>query len=155
MISKTSRTSIVDRPQFINREEEREKLMKGLQSAKKSRGGMVLIEGEAGIGKTRLIEEAVTEARNLGFRVLSGRCLDYRRSPYLPFVEMLRDYFGISLDRLEDETKEDLLGSIEMEFRSLDRFKNEFLDFFFPSGEIIGGFRTEPRFEQGSSRNSK
>jgi predicted ATPase len=57
------------------------------------RGGRVaVIEGEAGIGKTRLVSELATHARGAGFEVLVGRCLDLvgTELPYQPFVEALR-----------------------------------------------------------------
>ena len=48
--------------------------------------------GEAGIGKSRLIEEFAEEARASGARVLIGGCLELGESglPYAPFIEALR-----------------------------------------------------------------
>src|SRR5262249_11536813 len=53
---------------------------------------IVLIPGEAGIGKTRLLHEAQTRARQDGLQVYHGRCREDVRFPYLPFVEALRTY---------------------------------------------------------------
>ena len=52
------------------------------------RGQVVLVSGEAGIGKTRLIEEVRTLG---GDRVtwLEGRCLSYGGLTAWPFVEIL------------------------------------------------------------------
>ncbi|MGH2658808.1 MAG: ATP-binding protein [Actinomycetota bacterium] len=54
-------------------------------------GGLILIEGEAGIGKTRLVEEALSRARDLGLQVLFGSAeeLEARRP------------FGVIADCLE------------------------------------------------------
>ncbi|MDQ1602494.1 MAG: hypothetical protein QOE01_339, partial [Actinomycetota bacterium] len=51
--------------------------------------GAVLVSGDAGVGKTRLLGELATEAEKLGYRVLVGHCLDFGDSalPYLPFSE--------------------------------------------------------------------
>jgi ATP/maltotriose-dependent transcriptional regulator MalT len=51
----------------------------------------VLISGDAGVGKSRLIEELAKTASSRGGRVLVGRCLDVGETglPYLPFVEIL------------------------------------------------------------------
>jgi tetratricopeptide (TPR) repeat protein len=53
---------------------------------------VVLVAGEAGMGKTRLTSELATRARAAGFEVLLGRCLDLvgTELPYQPFVEALR-----------------------------------------------------------------
>jgi len=53
----------------------------------------VLIGGEAGMGKTRLIGEFTAAARGAGARVLTGACLELGADglPYSPFTAMLRD----------------------------------------------------------------
>ncbi len=55
-------------------------------------GSLVLIGGEAGVGKSRLVEEAAAEARRLGFRVLTGHCVDQQGAPpYLPTIEHIEE----------------------------------------------------------------
>jgi DNA-binding NarL/FixJ family response regulator len=51
--------------------------------------GAVLLAGDAGVGKTRLLAELRTRAEAAGHRVLVGHCLDFGDSalPYLPFSE--------------------------------------------------------------------
>lgn len=55
----------------------------------KGTGRLVLIAGEAGIGKTRLAEEFGKIAAQRGCRILTGRCLPGAAHPYLPFQEAL------------------------------------------------------------------
>ncbi|MGH2343714.1 MAG: ATP-binding protein, partial [Chloroflexota bacterium] len=56
-------------------------------------GRALLLAGEAGIGKTRLAEEAVTIAVAHGFTVLWGRAGEGERHlPYMPIIEALRVY---------------------------------------------------------------
>ena len=60
-----------------------------------ARGGApraVLIGGEAGVGKTRLIREFAERARAAGARILTGGCLQLHTSdlPFAPFTAMLR-----------------------------------------------------------------
>ncbi|MEJ7634582.1 AAA family ATPase [Aeromicrobium sp.] len=52
---------------------------------------VVLVGGDAGIGKTRLLRELGARAREAGHRVLAGHCLDLGDSapPYQPFSEAL------------------------------------------------------------------
>ena len=59
---------------FVGRAEERATLVDALESALASRGGVVVVEGEAGIGKTRLVREITEDARWRGFDVLWGAC---------------------------------------------------------------------------------
>ncbi len=52
-------------------------------------GGNVLLGGDAGVGKSRLIAELSVAVQKEGWRVLVGHCLDFGDSalPYLPFSE--------------------------------------------------------------------
>src|SRR5690349_2944340 len=51
----------------------------------------VLLAGDAGVGKTRLLTELRDRAVSEGWQVLAGHCLDFADSalPYLPFSEIL------------------------------------------------------------------
>ena len=52
---------------------------------------MLLLSGDAGVGKTRLVTEALGALADRGWQPLVGHCLDFGESsmPYLPFAEML------------------------------------------------------------------
>ena len=52
---------------------------------------MVLLSGDAGVGKTRLLTELRDLAFTEGWQVFAGHCLDFGDSalPYLPFSEVL------------------------------------------------------------------
>ena len=53
----------------------------------------MLVGGEAGIGKTRLVEEFAGRVRARGARVLTGECLGIGDGglPFAPFVAALRE----------------------------------------------------------------
>ncbi|MGK5533285.1 ATP-binding protein, partial [Streptomyces sp. URMC 129] len=56
-----------------------------------SHGGLVLVAGEPGIGKTALVTGAAEEARALGALVLGGSCWDSENAPgYWPWVQVFR-----------------------------------------------------------------
>jgi hypothetical protein len=56
-----------------------------------SHGGLVLVTGEAGIGKTTLVTRAVEQARGSGALVLSGACWDSGSAPgYWPWTQVVR-----------------------------------------------------------------
>ena len=62
---------------------------------------LVLIEGEVGVGKSRLLAEA--ERRFPSVRVGRSRCLELERDlPYVPLAMALRDAFGSVPDLLEE-----------------------------------------------------
>ncbi len=82
----------VDRPLLVGREHElaqAERAWAGLASPGRPR--LLLVEGEAGIGKTRLLDAVADTAAATGGRVLRGRCHPAERSLFLqPFVDALR-----------------------------------------------------------------
>jgi len=79
---------IVSVPQIlVGRKEEIGRLNSHFEDAVNGRGSAVLISGEAGVGKTRLVNEFLDHARSLGVRVLSGWCLSEGSISYFPFIE--------------------------------------------------------------------
>lgn len=79
---------------FVNREKEFGELKRLLHEATSGKGNLVLVSGEAGIGKTRIVQELGKYGESKGVRFLKGRCLYHENSdPYLPFIDALREYF--------------------------------------------------------------
>ncbi|SES39268.1 regulatory protein, luxR family [Pedococcus cremeus] len=80
---------------FVGRDDDCERLARllGLDvpDGSPAHAGMVVLSGDAGIGKTRLLSEVAARATAQGWRVLVGHCLGEAGSslPYLPFTEML------------------------------------------------------------------
>ncbi len=80
---------------FVGRDAEFELLRGLLDGAIAGKGGVGLIEGEPGIGKTRMVEELVTYARVRGARVLTTSCQEADAVPaFWPFAEAIRSYIG-------------------------------------------------------------
>jgi DNA-binding SARP family transcriptional activator len=78
---------------FVGRERELALLDEALAAARGGRGRLVLLSGEAGIGKSRLTEELAGRAQDMGARVLWGRCWEAGGAPaYWPWVQALRAY---------------------------------------------------------------
>lgn len=81
------------RPQIVGRERERTMLREQLDRALDGAGRLVLVSGEAGIGKTTLIDELASAAAARGCLVLWGHAYDLSVTPaYGPWVELLRRY---------------------------------------------------------------
>jgi DNA-binding SARP family transcriptional activator len=97
---------------FVGRDAELERLRERWAEARAGTRAVVLMEGEAGIGKTRLASELAREVHREGALVLYGRCDEGLAVPYQPFVEALRPYACmVGLDRL--------LGDLAPELRRL------------------------------------
>ena len=78
---------------FVGREREIETLRNLFEEAAAGRGRMVLLSGEAGIGKTRTANELATYASSRGAEVLVGRCYEGEGAPaYWPWIQVLRAY---------------------------------------------------------------
>ncbi|TMD74836.1 MAG: hypothetical protein E6I77_11510 [Chloroflexi bacterium] len=80
-------------PVLIGRESELSLLEDSLLSAIRGEGGVVVLGGEAGMGKSRLVRELAHRAERLGCAVMSGTCSEAELSlPYLPFLEGIGNY---------------------------------------------------------------
>ena len=78
-------------PGFVGREAELAELARLWGEAVAGRPSLVLVAGEAGIGKTRLAAEAMRLAESTGGAVLQARCFEAERSLFLePVVDALR-----------------------------------------------------------------
>jgi DNA-binding CsgD family transcriptional regulator len=77
---------------LVGRGRELRALTAALDEARRGRPGLVLVAGDAGVGKTRLLVEFVAQAGQAGATVMIGHCLDIGGVglPYLPFTEALR-----------------------------------------------------------------
>ena len=76
---------------FVGRDAPLARLTAALDRARAGERRLVLIGGEPGIGKTRLMAELCAAAHADGAEVRSGRCFEEAIAPYQPFVEALGD----------------------------------------------------------------
>ncbi|WP_405825386.1 AAA family ATPase [Streptomyces sp. NBC_01390] len=76
---------------LIGRDDELSRLGGVLDRARVREARAVLIAGDAGVGKTRILAEAAGRASDRGMTVLTGHCVDLGDVglPYLPFTEIL------------------------------------------------------------------
>ena len=78
---------------FIGREAETKELRAAVDGAVAGRGRVVMLGGEAGIGKTRLAAEVDAYASLRGAQVLWGRCYEGEGAPaFWPWVQAIRGY---------------------------------------------------------------
>jgi DNA-binding CsgD family transcriptional regulator len=76
---------------LVGRAAELGRMLELLAEAQSGQSVVVLVSGDAGVGKTRLVTEFAAEAAGRGFTVLSGRCAELADTvPYLPLADALR-----------------------------------------------------------------
>jgi predicted ATPase len=80
---------ILPNPVLVGREEELKQLQQSLDAASNRRGRTVFISGEAGSGKTRLVNDFLNIAKRRKVTILLGWCLSNATIPYFPFIEAL------------------------------------------------------------------
>jgi DNA-binding CsgD family transcriptional regulator/tetratricopeptide (TPR) repeat protein len=84
-------------PPFVGREAELAALTAELDAALAGSGGVVLVAGEPGIGKTRLAAELAAQASARGGLVLWGRCWEGEGAPaFWPWVQIVRAYVQVA-----------------------------------------------------------
>ncbi len=78
-----------------------------LNAGSRGSGRVVLLTGDPGIGKTRLVAEIARRAHEAGAFVFAGRAPEEALVPYQPFVEALRHYFTtVSARELRSSARE-------------------------------------------------
>lgn len=76
---------------FAGRQAEHALLLGWQQEARRGASRLTLIEGEGGIGKTRLVNEVLRYLETQGALVLQGRCYEFGYTlPYQPIADALR-----------------------------------------------------------------
>jgi len=92
---------------FVGREAELKQLQQAFDAAMSGQGGLVMVVGEPGIGKTAICQQLATYVSLRGGRTLVGHCYEEGSLslPYLAFVEAMRTYV---LARDPDGLKTDL-----------------------------------------------
>ena len=76
---------------FVGRERETEELLAGLEDVVEGHGRLFVIDGEPGVGKTRLAAEMAVHAPEHGALVIWSRCWKASQAPaYWPWVQLIR-----------------------------------------------------------------
>ncbi len=106
---------------FIGRKQEIHHLENFLQQLEYNRGTVVLICGEQGVGKTRLVKETILRAQATKMQLLYGAAHEQEgHLPYGPFIEAIRD----ALDQYNLNIVREKLGPL---FKDLTRILPEFI----------------------------
>ncbi len=121
-------------PVLIGREREIAILQLLVDQAKQGHGQVLLLSGEAGIGKSRLLTEGKRQASEQGFLVLQGTCFPTDRSaPYAPLLDLFASSTISDLLSVSPANSEPLIRALSHLFPGLlDHISGE------PSWSTIG-----------------
>ncbi len=90
--------------QFVGREPELKQIQSLLDCVGQGLPRILRMEGQAGIGKSRLIGETVKLAVQQGFRAAGGDCISTERAnPYLPWRDLLFSLLDLNLEASPEE----------------------------------------------------
>ncbi len=84
----------IERGRMVGRERELQQARELWTRALSGQGQLLLVSGESGIGKTRLVQSLATQVQISGGRVLQGTCYAEGDTPYASFAQMLSGVLG-------------------------------------------------------------
>jgi class 3 adenylate cyclase/predicted ATPase len=94
---------------FVGRDRELESIRAAWAEASQGNGCTLVLQGQAGIGKSRLLEAAIQHAGNRVLEVFEAQCSPYQlNNPLFPIVEMIERRVGIE-ENMSPTEKLDLL----------------------------------------------
>src|SRR5262249_45773862 len=101
---------------LVGREWECKVMRKAIAATKLGRSALILVYGEAGVGKSRLLEE-VRSSESEGFTWLEGRCFASTQIlSYAPILDLLRRHIGIADKQRVEEQQATLHRYVETNF---------------------------------------
>jgi len=96
---------------FVGRDDEVKTLEAALARAQKGHGQVVGVVADAGTGKSRLCFEFLERCRARGIAVNQAHAISNgKQIPFLPILELFRDYFGITPEDGEQAAREKIAG---------------------------------------------
>ena len=83
--------------EMIGRDLERDQVLDRWKVAQGGNGQAVILHGQAGIGKSKMVYEVKKQVRSDGFQYREARCLpEHTNNALYPFLDMLRNHWGIA-----------------------------------------------------------
>jgi class 3 adenylate cyclase/tetratricopeptide (TPR) repeat protein len=111
------RRHVRSRSSFVGRQVHLQAMLERYEDARGGQGQVILISGEPGIGKSRLVDEFGHRIGATGAAWLTGQCVSYGKdSPYLPLIDLLRRKLQVD----ESDSEESIVKKLEEYVESLD-----------------------------------
>ncbi len=118
------KTGVLAEPVLVGRERELEELQRCLNLAVEGKGTTVFVSGEAGAGKTRLVNEFLCIVKEKEIAVLSSWCLSDVVVPYFPFMQAFNAYFSAKNGEGEKSISPQNSG-IQVRLKNLEQAEGE------------------------------
>jgi class 3 adenylate cyclase/tetratricopeptide (TPR) repeat protein len=100
---------------LFGRERELGRLTEAYRRAAGGEGAIVLLAGDPGVGKSRLLYEFLQGLENAGVLELDATCVSYGRSmPYYPILGLLRRYFGHAEGMTGEEIRQSVTEQLQL-----------------------------------------
>lgn len=136
---------------LIGRQEQVAQLSAGLDRLQTNQGGILLIEGEAGIGKSRLVEELIRLMRERGIAGLRGwgRSIE-QQTPYRAWRDIFRSYFDLEGVQDPEERRHRVLDQgrdVSSELEERLPLLNDVLNLDLPENDLTATMDAELRHE--------
>ncbi len=128
-------------------------IRRGLAEARRGQGNTILVEGEPGVGKTRLLEEALRDVRGddsagVG-RVTRIACFEHlQAAPFTPWIEALQSVLEISRDVVGERRTEAVRTYLQTRLADLVEFGallNPLLDLSLPRSQVVESLDAQTR----------
>ncbi len=130
---------------YSGRDAELDQLLELYRLAMEGSGQFVTVVGDAGLGKSRLLYEFVRKIEHDG-AILKGRCQAYgEKVAYLPFIDLLRQSFGLT----NDMTPQEMQSIIVERIAAIDAGLDVFIPLYLHVLSISAGDRPLPDHLQG------
>lgn len=134
---------------LVGRVKEQKQIAAWFDQSCRGTGRTIEITGDAGMGKTRLMEAAIEIAQQKGFRIFYGECQTFGANTlYTPWWGIWREYFGVS-DRkslAENQARiEEVLGRIDKRIIERAPVLSPVLNLSIPDNELTKSFDAKVR----------
>lgn len=104
---------------IVGRQQELDQVQAIIERVLKGQGQLLVINGEAGIGKSRLLQALIEMARDAGMHGYQGDCVSYgTQTPYLPWIDFFNAFFD--LNSVPDDNLTEKVYHIEQRMAAVD-----------------------------------
>jgi class 3 adenylate cyclase/tetratricopeptide (TPR) repeat protein len=142
-------TAVDQRSPFVGRTRELERLREICLGVESGKSQALVLMGEAGAGKSRLLLETAQYASARGWRVLQARCHAHASgTPFAPWVPVLRSLLEMEAGEAAEDRGRALKEGLERlapQHLSLAPLLNQVLDANFPANDVVNAMDEETR----------